>query len=74
MPVFKKHLTPISKGGAVHKHEGKGSQMAALPDRRAITALAQAPGAGLNDFSKATPMANPAPTPPVPPGSFPGGM
>lgn len=73
--MIKKDMTALSKGGALHKHEGKGSQVTSMPNRQAITALAQAPGAGLNDFSKATPMAQPAPTPPMPPGGpFGGGM
>lgn len=45
---FKKDLTPLSKGGSVHKHAGKGhSPFQASPP---------GPG-GRNDFSK------PAPTP-----------
>lgn len=73
--MFKKHMTALSKGGETKVHSGKGSQATSMPNRQAITALAQAPGAGLNDFSKATPMANPAPTPPMPPGGpFGGGM
>lgn len=70
MSVFKKHLTPLTKGGDVHKHEGKGSQQALLPNRQEMKAL-QAPGAGMNNFAKATPMAQPAPSPLMPgPGSF----
>lgn len=72
--MFKKHITPLSKGGQVTKHDGKGSKMAPMVDRAAVVG-AQQPGAGVNDFSKATPMARPAPNPMMPgPGSggFPG--
>lgn len=72
--MFKKHMVPPTHGGQVHKHEGKGSQAQALPDRRALTALASAPNAGLNDYAKATPMAKPAPMQALPPGSMPGGV
>lgn len=71
--MFKKHMTPLSPKGQTTVHQGKGSQAASMPNRQAITALAQAPGAGLNDFAKATPMAQPAPTPPMGPGALPGG-
>lgn len=66
MSVFKKHLTPLTKGGDIHKHQGKGSQQALMPDRAQIKGLG-APGAGMNDFAKATPMAQPsAPPSPMP--------
>lgn len=59
MAPYKKDLTPLTKkGGVVHKHAGKGSQQAALPDRQEIAALA-APGATMNNYAKATPMAMP---------------
>lgn len=51
--VFKNKLTPLRKGGRIDKVEGKGSQMAAMPDRREIKQLAQ--GGGLNDYAKASP-------------------
>ncbi len=72
--MFKKHMTPLSPKGQMVQHQGKGAQSRAMPDRRALTALASAPNAGLNDYAKATPMAQPAPMPPVGPGSFPGEM
>ncbi len=62
MPVFKKHLTPLTKGGQVTKHAGKGSQQAGMPDRKAISGLASGPGQSINDYSKATPMAQPSPS------------
>jgi hypothetical protein len=51
--VFKNKLTPLSKKGPITKHEGKGSQMAAMPDRRQIKQLAS--GGGMNDYAKAAP-------------------
>jgi hypothetical protein len=54
--VFKKHLTPIGRGGIV-KHAGKGSSQATLPNRRALTQLQTNPNATINDYSKATPPA-----------------
>lgn len=72
--MFKNQLTPLRKGGEVTKHAGKGSKTAPMVDRAAVVG-AQQPGAGLNNFSKATPMAAPAPNPAMPgPGSggFPG--
>lgn len=71
--MLKKHMVPLSKGGQTVKHQGKGAQSAPMPDRRALTALAAAPNASINDYAKATPMAQPSPMPPVGPGSFPGG-
>jgi len=59
MAPFKKDLTPLSKGGAIHKHQGKGSQQASMPDRNQISQLAKPAGQSINDFAKATPMAQP---------------
>lgn len=53
MPVRKNKLTPLSKGGRIDMVAGKGSDAAAMPDRRQIKQLAS--GGGLNDYSKATP-------------------
>ena len=58
MAVFKKHLTPLTKGGTITKHAGKGSQVGQMPS-----------GQSINDYSKATPMANPTP-PPAPDGGL----
>ena len=52
--VFKNKLTPLRKGGRIDKFEGKGSQMAAMPDRRQIKGLATG-GGGLNNYTKAAP-------------------
>ena len=59
--MLKKHMTPLTKGGQMHAHKGKGSQMAPMPDRRQISGLAGPPGASINDYAKATPMAQPMP-------------
>ena len=59
--AWKKDLTPLSKGGSVVKHKGKGSQMAGMPDRKQISNLGTAPGASMNNYAKATPMARPTP-------------
>jgi hypothetical protein len=50
--VYKNQLTPLRKGGQINKVEGKGSQMAAMPDRRQIKQLATG---GIGDYAKAAP-------------------
>ena len=50
MTVFKKHLTPLTKGGTITKHAGKGSQVSPMPS-----------GQTIGNYAKATPMANPTP-------------
>jgi hypothetical protein len=55
-------LTPLTPGGSTQSFAGKTSQSAAMPDRRELKALAS-PNAGINDYAKATPMAQPAPVP-----------
>lgn len=55
--VFKNQLTPLSNKGPITKHEGKGSQAAAMPDRREIKQLAK--GGSINDYAKATPTVAP---------------
>jgi hypothetical protein len=62
MAPFKKNLTPLSKGGAIHKHAGKGSQMAPMPNRNTLSALQKPATNSINDYAKAAPM--PQPTPP----------
>jgi hypothetical protein len=44
-------LTPLTKGGQVTRHQGKGSQMAPMP------------AGGMNSFPKAAPPAMGAPAP-----------
>ena len=61
MPVFQKDLTPLSKGGSVKKHAGKGSAVASMPDRGQIAQLAKPTGQNINNYAKATPMPQPAP-------------
>jgi hypothetical protein len=73
--MFQKDMTPLTKGGSTKAHKGKGSSQAGMPDRHQINSLATAPGAALNNYSKATPMAQPNPAPtPMPGGAPPMGM
>lgn len=51
----KPQLTPLTKGGSIKRHDGKGSESAPLPDRGQIGKLAR--GGGINDYAKATPLA-----------------
>lgn len=64
--MFKKDITPLSKGGSVTKHKGKGSSMAPMPDRNQISQLAKPASQSMNDYAKATPMAAPQPNPVTP--------
>ena len=50
MAVFKKNLTPLTKGGTITKHAGKGSQAGQMPS-----------GQSFGNYAKQTPMANPTP-------------
>lgn len=59
--MFKKHMTPLTRGGQTIRHAGKGSQMAASPDRGQISGLAKGPNSSINDYAKATPLAQPSP-------------
>ena len=69
--MMKQQMTPLSKGGTRTVHAGKGSKSAPMGLRQNITQSgAMAPGAGLNNYAKATPMPMPA-VPVGPPG---GGM
>ena len=73
--IGKNNLTPLTKGGARTVHAGKGSKAAPMAARAAVT---QPPGTmppTMNNYAKATPMANPAPQgvmPGMSSGSFPG--
>jgi hypothetical protein len=61
--VFKQNLTAIGKGG-ITKHKGKGSQMADMPNRNAVSQLAAPTGNTMNNYAKATPLADsPSPQP-----------
>ena len=68
MAVFKKDLTAIGRGGVI-KHVGKGSREHVSPPR--FPPRNTNPGANtMNDYAKATPMAQPAaPVSALPPGS-----
>lgn len=59
--VFKKNLTPLRRGGQIHKHMGKGASEQVLPSRHALNTLTQGDPMQrtINNYAKATPMANP---------------
>ena len=64
--VRKKHLTPLTKGGQITTHVGKGASEQVLPSRSALSTLTQGdPGQRtFQNYAKATPMGNPlAPDP-----------
>lgn len=70
--MMKKHMVPLTPKGQTVVHQGKGSQMTGMPNRGAINSLAAGPG-GINNYAKATPMAQPqAPAGPMPPMGPPG--
>lgn len=52
-----KGLTPLRKGGAVHKHVGKGATEEKLPSRHALATLTKGDqfSRTINDYAKATP-------------------
>lgn len=60
--VFKKNLSPLSKRGPIHTHMGKGAVQQTLPHPAAMQTLtAGSPmQRTMNDYAKATPMANPS--------------
>lgn len=59
--AFKKDLTPLTKGGRVNLHSGKGASEEVLPSRLALATLTEGdPGRRtMQDYAKATPLANP---------------
>lgn len=59
--MFKKHMTPLSKGGQLVAHKGKGSQQAGMPSRHQIGGMAGGAGPSMNDYAKASPMGLPTP-------------
>lgn len=61
--MFAKNMTALTKGGSRKAHKGKGSQQAPMPDRAQIGQLARGPMSSINDYAKATPMAQPSPEP-----------
>ena len=58
--MLKKHMIAGPKTKKV-SHRGKGSQMASMPDRSQIASLARPGAQSLNDYAKATPMAQSVP-------------
>ena len=52
--MFKKHMTPLSRKGSLHTHADKGSSI-----RPAMDAARGGAANTLQDYAKATPMANP---------------
>ena len=71
--MFKKHMTPLSKGGQTTVHSGKGSQQADMPSRKSVKALQTPLTNGLNNYAKATPMIGGTSTPDNPAsGNWPG--
>jgi len=60
--MFKKHMKPLTKGGQTTVHPGKGSTQQPLnAHNNVITSGSSAPNATINNYAKATPMANPSP-------------
>lgn len=65
--MLKKHMKPLTPGGQTTVHAGKGSKAAPMNARsNVVNSGAMQPGAGINNYAKATPMAQP--TPPAPDG------
>lgn len=58
--MFKKHMTPLTKGGQMVKNAGKGSQQSAMPSRQTMQSLSSAQSPAFNNYAKATPMAQPS--------------
>jgi hypothetical protein len=65
MAILKKHLTPLmgKPRGQIDKHVGKGSTVRPLPGAAGAPSIQT-----INDYAKATPLANPSTETPVPPG------
>jgi hypothetical protein len=60
--MMKNQMTALTKGGQKTVHQGKGSNTQPLSTHNNVSASGSAqPGAGLNNYSKATPMAQPTP-------------
>lgn len=56
-------MTPLTKGGQMHAHKDKQAmppQQLSTHNNVSTSGVAK-PGAGLNDYAKATPMAEPTP-------------
>ena len=62
--MLKKHMTPLTKGGSTTVHAGKGSNQQPLGVHNNVNVSGSAaPSAGINNYAKATPMAQPSPDP-----------
>lgn len=64
--MFKKHMTPLGKGGQLVKHAGKGASEQQLPSRSAMQTLTAGDPATrtMQDYAKVTPnMGAPGPAP-----------
>ena len=60
--VFKKNLTPLTKGGTITKHAGKGSQSGRLQSAgNNLNPATTGAGQSFGNYAKQTPMANPTP-------------
>lgn len=59
--MFKKHMTPLRKGGQLVRNAGKGAVEQTLPSRSALSSLTHGDPSQrtMNNYAKATPMANP---------------
>lgn len=59
--MFKKHMSPLGKGGQLVKHAGKGATEQTLPSRHALNDLTAGDPMRrtMNDYAKATPLASP---------------
>lgn len=66
MAPLKKQLTPLRKGGPIHKHAGKGSEQQTMPNRNLLTSLQKPATNGINNYAKASPMPQGAVNPGAP--------
>ena len=57
--VRKKDLTPLKKRGQIDVQKNKGATPFVAPTRGPVASVG--PTAGINDYAKATPMAQPLP-------------
>jgi len=71
MAVFKKDLMALTKDGAIVKNAGKGSTSQPRLSRGALNTVTRGIPAerSMQNYAKATPMANPLPEPPSYPGA-----
>lgn len=67
--MLKKHMIAGPKTQKI-AHKGKGSQSASMPDRSQIASLSRPGSQSINDYAKATPMAQSPMPMPEPEGGF----